>query len=92
MSKSARLEQAIAELKTWLPSETDPFRTLVYDILWGLSDKYPEELGCVDLGITTDYQMGWKEADLLAKVLDAIQDRDDLEKTLKELYTEEKEE
>ena len=86
-----KLRMAVNEIKSWLPSETESYQKLVYDILWNLSDKYPEELDCVDLGMT-ELGIGWKEADMLGRVLVEINDREDLEKTLKELYSEEKEE
>lgn len=85
------LESAISELRSWLPNETEKYQKLVYDILWSLSDKYPEELDCLDMGYE-DMEIGWKEADMLGRILVAINNRDDLEQALKALYSGEKEE
>lgn len=71
------IEDLIAELDSWLPNYDhgpNDYPTLLFRVLAGLPGG--DELE--DVGYTP-FVLGWHEADQLGRVLDAIQDRRDVE-------------
>ena len=81
----------IAELRSWLPNYDhgpDSFPTTFYRVLASLPGG--EELE--DMGYEPMGGIGWHEADLLGRVLEAIQGKDDVEDLVQGLIREEGEE
>jgi hypothetical protein len=72
-----RIEDIIDELQSWLPNYDrgeDEYPTLLLRILASLPGGNELE----DAGYET-FNIGWHEADQLARVLDAIEDKRDVE-------------
>ena len=70
----------IAELRSWLPNYScgeNEFPTLLFRILASLPGGDRLE----DMGVER-FNVGWHEADLLARTIDAIETKDDVEELL----------
>lgn len=68
-------QETLDELLAWLPSETDDFNTLVLRIIASLpGGEELEALGYEPLSI------GWKEIELLGKLLTSLNDASDVKK------------
>ena len=79
MAKQARkeIQDILAELQSWLPNYDQgdaEYPTLLFRVLASLPGGDRLE----DLGYEP-FNVGWHEADQLARVLDAIQDQGDVE-------------
>jgi len=71
------IEDIIEELRSWLPNYDhgeDQYPTLLFRILAGLPGGDRLE----DIGFEP-FHIGWHELDQLARVLDAIETKDDVE-------------
>lgn len=80
------LTEMVEELKTWLASETPEFRELVLRALAAL----PGGEDLQDMGYEP-LPMGWKEAELLGKLLVTVQDASDVDYVVSSLLEEEEE-
>ena len=77
----AHLQDVLAELEAWLPSETPEFVELVGRLLASLpGGEELEELGYEPLPV------GWKEAELLGRLLVALQDGADVREAVRVLF------
>jgi len=83
-----QIEDIIAELRSWLPNydsnSPNDYPWLLFRILASLPGG--DELE--DMGYEM-FNVGWHEADQLARVLDAIQDKRDVEDLVRGLLNEE---
>lgn len=67
------LQELYNELLAWLPSEPEGFRELFFRLLASLpGGEYLEDIGY------EPFPIGWKEAELIAKTLLAIQSSGDV--------------
>jgi hypothetical protein len=85
-----RIEDITAELQSWLPNYDrgeDEYPTLLLRILASLPGGSQLE----DVGYET-FNIGWHEADQLARVLDAIEDKRDVEDLVDGLLADEDDE
>jgi hypothetical protein len=85
-----RIEDITAELQSWLPNYDrgeDDYPTLLLRVLASLPGGERLE----DLGYET-FDIGWHEADQLARVLDAIEDKRDVEDLVDGLLADEDDE
>jgi len=73
------LDKALSELMSWWQSETQEFRDLVVSLLCELPGA-DDEYRLSELFVTTDYHCGWKEIDMLGRLLMAINNKEDVEK------------
>lgn len=77
------LRKIIEDLQVWLPSETEEFQLLVAGALAALpGGERLEEAGVEPLPI------GWKEAELLGRLLVAVKSADDVRQVVESLYVE----
>jgi len=77
-----RLQEVLEELEAWLPSESAGFVELVGRLLASLPGG--EELE----GVFEPLPLGWKEADLLGKLLLSLQDSSDVAEAVRVLFGE----
>jgi len=84
------LEKALRELSSWWLSETQEFRNLVVSLLCGLPGA-DEEYQLSERFVTTDYNCGWKEIDLIGNLLAAVNTEADAEEASKAILKIEKE-
>ena len=77
------LEEVLKELESWWFSETDRFRALVASLVASLPGG--EELADF-LGMEEGW-IGWKEAELLGKLLLAMKDASDVERVAKAILS-----
>ncbi len=73
--KTKELKDSLRELLAWWSSEPQQFRNLVISILAALpgGESLEDDVVC-DPAVP----MGWKEADMLAKLLSAIRSEEDV--------------
>lgn len=85
-----KIEDIIEELRSWLPNydsrSPNDYPILLFRILASLPGGDDLE----DMGYET-FSLGWHEADQLARVIDAIQDKQDVEDLVRGLVYEEEE-
>jgi hypothetical protein len=75
------LREVLEELEAWLPSETAEFVELVARLLASLpGGEELEGMGYEPLGV------GWKEAELLGKLLLSLQDSGDVAEAVRVLF------
>jgi hypothetical protein len=75
------LDEVLEELEVWLPSETEGFVELVARALASLpGGEALEDIGYKPLPI------GWKEADLLGRLLVVLQDSGDVARAVATLF------
>ena len=84
------LDKALSELMSWWESETQEFRNLVVSLLCGLPGA-DDEYQLSERFVTTDYNCGWKEIDLIAKLFSAVNNKEDAEDASKAILKIEKE-
>jgi hypothetical protein len=80
------IKDIVNELKNWLPNYNhgpNDYPTLLFRILASLPGG--DELGPVE------FNLGWHEADQLGRVLEAIQDKQDVEDIARELLSDDPE-
>lgn len=81
--KNAKLQNAIDELLGWLPSETREYQEFVCNIVGSI----PGGELLADLGYNKfDNFLGWKEFDMVGKLMEAIDDKQDAEDAAEALY------
>jgi hypothetical protein len=77
----SELDEVLEELEVWLPSESEEFVELVARVLASLpGGEALEDMGYEPL------LLGWKEADLLGRLLVALQDSSDVERAVATLF------
>ena len=84
------LDKALSELMSWWQSETQEFRNLVVSLLCGLPGA-DDEYRLSELFVTTDYNCGWKEIDMLGRLFMAVNNKEDVEEASKAILKIEKE-
>ena len=84
------LDKALSELSSWWLSETKEFRNLVVSLLCELPGA-DDEYQLSERFVTTDYNCGWKEIDLIGNLFTAINTKEDAEQASKAILKIEKE-
>ena len=76
--RTKKLRDAVSELNNWLPNETREYGEFLFRVLASLPGGERLE----DLGYEPYAFLGWKEADMLGKLLEAIEEKSDVEQAV----------